>query len=224
LNDHKKQCKKIDKKVSNSTPNDIIAGMTTYILAGGGMRTSPPEIQTKLAAVLQRSIDEPFRVAAIFYGELREVWEEKFKSRHDMYQMMFGDDAQIRLTTPETFANDIAWANVIYLHGGLMANIAQYLDEISNLEELFAGKVVIGDSAGAVYLAKYAWEAWTDERVARGRGLVPVAVIPHFGSKVYDNDETTIDWEAGKDELAAKTDLPIYAISEGNFETFEEKS
>jgi len=188
------------------------------------MRTSSPEIQAKLATAIQKSASMPFKVANVFFGESREQWQDKFKSRQDMFRVLFGENAQMRLTTPETFLEDAVWADVIYIHGGYATRIAQYLDKIPNLEKLFAGKVVIGDSAGAVYLAKYAWEAWTDERVARGRGLVPVAVIPHFGSKVYDNNETTIDWESAERELAVSTDLPIYAIREGEFEIFEEKS
>lgn len=186
------------------------------------MRTSAHNKRAKLAKEIRKFKAAPFRVAAVFFGEPRELWKEKFDSRNDLYKSLFGEDSQIRLVAPESFLNDVAWADVIYLHGGYADKIAQYLDKISDLKKLFSDKIVIGDSAGAVYLARDAWEAWTDERLTHGRGLVSIAVIPHFESKIYNTDDAIVDWESAKREMSSETDLPICPIHEGDFEIFEE--
>lgn len=196
--------------------------MTTYILIGGNMRTSSSDKKAELSAVVQKAVHGPLRMTAVFFGEPREAWEDKFNGRYKFYESLFGNP-QVRLTTPETFLDDVAWANVIFLHGGYETRIAQHLDKIPSLEKLFTNKVIIGDSAGAVYLAKDAWSAWIDGHLSHGRGLVPVAVIPHFGSKDYDKYfDAAIDWKAAKRELAAATNLPIHVIRDGDFEIFEE--
>lgn len=198
--------------------------MTTYILFGGAIRNmTDAQNQNLRDAILERLNSENPRIADVTFAEPREVWEQKFRDKHTpTFQRLFGENYQARLVMPDSFLDDVKWANVVYLHGGDATFLAYYLDKFKDLAEIFTGKVVIGTSAGALYLSAIAWNAdWRE--VKPGRGLVNVAVIPHFNGQFgKDDPRGSIDWAAAKRELSSATSLPIYEIPECEFEVFME--
>lgn len=199
--------------------------MTTYILHGGYISKMTDAQDTKLRdTVLEKLNSEKPRVAFVPFAGIREVWEGKFAENAVFMDRLFGDNYESRLTLPDTFRDVCNWANVIFIKGGDDVLLAHYLNQFEDLTEIFAGKIVIGSSAGADYLSKIFWTCdW--RKNMNGRGLVNVAIIPHFGSDYGGDDPRgAVDWNSAEQELRAATDLPIYPIQEGEFEIFEVES
>ncbi|MCL2037419.1 Type 1 glutamine amidotransferase-like domain-containing protein [Candidatus Saccharibacteria bacterium] len=196
--------------------------MTTYILSGGNDSQMTDAQVAKLRAAILSGLNNEPRVLSVSFALLREDWEWKFRDRRTpAFQRLFDKNYDARLAYPDTFREDVKWANVIYIHGGDDTLLAHYLDKYEDLKELLAGKIVIGASAGADYLSQIFWTCdW--RTVMNGRGLVKAAVITHFDSEYgKDDPRGPVDWAAAKHELAAETDLPIYLIREGDIEVFE---
>lgn len=196
---------------------------TTYILIGGN-DSQMTDVQNVAFrnAILEKLSGENPRIASVPFMMPREDWEWRFRNhRMPMFQQKFGENCEARLTYPDTFREDVKWANVIYIHGGDDVLLAHYLNKFKDLEELFAGKIVIGSSAGADYVSKIFWTCdW--RAIMNGRGLLDVAVITHFDSDFGEDDPRgPVDWAAAKRDLEAATDLPVCALHEGDFEVFE---
>jgi len=200
--------------------------MTMYILIGGNHSSTPmsdAQIARLCNTVIKKLNGENPRIVSVPFMLPREDWEWKFRDRRlPLFEQQFGKKFEAILAYPDTFRDDVKWANVIYIHGGDDVLLAHYLDKFKDLEGLFAEKIVVASSAGADYISKIFWTCdW--RAVMNGRGLVEVAVITHFdGEFGKDDPRGPVDWAAAKEELTAATNLPIYTIREGEFEIFEE--
>ncbi len=78
-----------------------------------------------------------------------------------------------------TFQDQIKSSDVIYISGGTTVRLMETLQHFPNLKELFSGKIVVGESAGANCLAAYCYSK-SGGGVMKGLGLVPVKMIPHY--------------------------------------------
>ncbi|HSX31008.1 MAG TPA: Type 1 glutamine amidotransferase-like domain-containing protein [Candidatus Saccharimonadales bacterium] len=198
--------------------------MTKYILVGGADRASPNYLHD-LKAEIAKTIHGPLRVLSCFFAEPREVWEEKFKVRIAWFRSGLGDKTHLDLAFPDSFEQQVQASDVIYLHGGDDVLLAHYLDNIPDLAKLWDGKVIVGSSAGANYLARYYWTC--DWRQARqGRGLTDLNVIPHFESLQYGklDPRGPIDWAAARHELQTLVEPGghVTPLREGQFVAVEQ--
>lgn len=198
---------------------------TTYILHGGYISGMTDTQNAKFRDVILDKLNgKKPRVAFIPFAGPRETWEGKFAKNADFMERLFDDNYEAKLVLPDAFRKAIAWANVVLIKGGDDVLLAHYLNQFKDLREMFSGKIIIGSSAGADYLSKIFWTGdWRE--IMDGRGLVDVAMIPHFGGE-YGGDDPRgpINWEEAEQELRAATDLPVHLIREGEFEVFEVES
>lgn len=197
--------------------------MTKYILVGGADRKYPTYTQA-LRAEIAKTLPGPLKVLSCFFAEPREVWEEKFALRERWFKESLGEATSITLAFPDTFRSQVKAADIIYLHGGDDVLLAHYLDDVSDLAGLWDGKIVIGSSAGANYLAKSYWTCdW--RQVGKGGGLVDLNVIPHFDSEEYGTQDPRgpIDWTAARQELQTSLgpDGQVTLLREGEFVVVE---
>lgn len=195
--------------------------MTRYILAGGADRTVGGK---KFLDAILEGFDRPVKVLDCFFAETRETWDERFRAWCDFYEKNAGKGTvEATLAFPDVFPQQAAGADIIYLHGGDNALLAHYLGKYPNLTDIFAGKTVLGSSAGASFLSAYNWTCdWRE--VQKGSGIVPVRVVVHYGSDYGKNDSRgPIDWEAAKKELEAfAPDMPLHCLSEGELIVVEQ--
>lgn len=197
--------------------------MTKYILAGGADRKFP-SYGRNLAVEVFKSIKKPTKILSCFFAAPREDWEGKFAERQEWFHDTFGEDAKIVLAMPDTFLAQIKEVDIIYLHGGDETLLAHYLDGYGGLGQAWQGKIIVGTSAGAEYLARDYWTCdW--RQVKTGKGLVDLHVITHFDSEEYGKSDSRgpIDWEAAQDELQATLEPgeEITILREGEFVVVE---
>ncbi|HEY4160528.1 MAG TPA: Type 1 glutamine amidotransferase-like domain-containing protein [Candidatus Saccharimonadales bacterium] len=197
--------------------------MTKYILVGGADRKYVAYAQA-FAEEVRKTAAGPLKVLSCLFAEPRETWEDKFAIRESWFKETLGEDTEVRLAFPDKFAQQCAWADIIYLHGGDDTLLSCYLDRAGDLSELWQGKIVVGTSAGANYLAKSYWTCdWRQTR--GGSGLVDLNVIPHFESKEYGKADPRgpIDWGAARAELQHSLGAGerVTPLPEGHFVVIE---
>ena len=122
------------------------------------------------------------------------------------------------LAFPETFENQIALADAVYIHGGDVHLIQYWLRQF-DLPAIWEGKVIATNSASSHALATHFWTCdW--RQLMDGLGLLPIKFLAHFNSE-YGNDDPRgpIDWEKAKKQLEeyGDTTLPVHALEEGTF-------
>lgn len=119
----------------------------------------------------------------------------------------------LELAAQEKFIEQVKDSQVIFFRGGETDILLDTLNKCGNWAEYLDGKTVAGTSAGAMMLAKYS-HALEKDKVIDGLGLVPVKVIAHWESPIYD-----VDW--GKALMMLRThgdeSLPLYNLKEGEF-------
>lgn len=78
--------------------------------------------------------------------------------------------------------SQIAWAHVVYLHGGSSSKSIETLKKFPNLKEAFGGKIIAGDSAGANPLA-VAFHSIRNG-LLEGLGILPIRLMCHYAGEV----------------------------------------
>lgn len=190
--------------------------MTKYILTGGGDQ-GYPEYATQLARVIGNEIKNP-KVLSCWFSNPDEDGIQKFNQYRNFLVAIFGDDAEIICASKEDFISQLQYADVVYLHGGLTDLLIESMKVYDNLEESFKGKIVIGSSAGANYLANYGYSP-TMREVRQGSGLVDRNVIVHYGSQGYNDMTFTHDFwvEAIKHIKKTSESDEVVLLPEGTF-------
>ncbi len=123
----------------------------------------------------------------------------------------------MQLADPEKFAQQVDWADVVYLTGGFTDVLNSALKKDTRWLQYLEGKTIGGTSAGADVLGKYFYNLDTLV-LGDGLGLLPIKVIPHWCS---DYNAPNIDWDKAETELKAyKEDLPLVTLREGEFKVF----
>lgn len=196
--------------------------MTTYILTGGNDRATPG-CGERLRTAVRGKITEPARILSCLFAIPREDWERQVAGRETWFKQVFGDDTSMTLAFPQEFVRQAREHNIVYIHGGDDALLGHYLNHTPNITELFAGKVVVGSSAGANWLSRaYYMVDWRG--VYRGSGIVPLNIMVHYES-AYGKDDPRgpIDWAKARAELQAfiGAEQTITPLREGEFVVVE---
>jgi peptidase E len=85
----------------------------------------------------------------------------------------------------ESFITQIKLADIVYFHGGRSLVLLERLKKYPNLKDSLNGKIVAGESAGAIVLGKYFYSA-SAQIVSEGLGLLPFKIIPHYTDMFKD--------------------------------------
>jgi len=197
--------------------------MTKYILNGGAIKKDK-ELAKKYFAEVFSGLGEDIKILICCFAEPREDWEEKFKVDLEKFPSFFVENIKVsmKLAYPDTFAEDIRNSDVLYIHGGDDYLLMYWLRQF-DIPKIWEGKVVATSSASSDAMSRYFWPGdW--RKPQKGLGILPIKFIPHFRSD-YGSDSSLglIDWDKAYKELEkfGESDLPIYAIKEGEFVVIE---
>jgi hypothetical protein len=192
--------------------------MTKYILAGGNDRHSE-DYGIRLAEEVHKTIDKVPKILSCFFADSEpSQWELRAKDWEPWFSKYFGDDIAYEYAKPDIFIKQIKESDFIYLHGGDNEAMLARLNTYPGLDEAFQGKVVLGSSAGANYLAQKFWTR-SKQQVMEGSGILPVNVMVHYGSKDGGFDGEHIDWPDADAKMQAVTSTggELLRIREGQF-------
>lgn len=153
--------------------------MTTYILADGADE-SYPEYIAQLSRVVHAEIARP-RILSCGFSSDDSKAEEKFPKRKKIFEEKFGNISEFVMAKKDSFIEQVRAADVVYFHGGSTNSLVDAMQAYPNIQKEYAGKIIIGSSAGANYLSSCGFSPSVNG-VGQSGGIVEVAVVVHYGS------------------------------------------
>lgn len=197
--------------------------MTKYLLNSGKASTSADKGKKFYNQIVEGLGSKP-EILFCLFAQPRENWEQRFNKLTTDFAAVLDTKIQptYKLALPKEFTEQIESAQVIYIPGG-DDRLLQYWLKQYDLPLLWYGKTIATSSAGSDALVKHYWTCdWRE--CQDGLGIVPIKFIPHFNS-TYGNEDPRgpIDWQEAHKELETygDTNLPIYALPEGEYKIFE---
>lgn len=190
--------------------------MTTYILAGGNDRRYE-SYGHDLASVVLLWVPEP-KVVSCFFSKDESEWEQSTINWRAWFKQYFGQSIEYHVASPDSLLEDIAWADVVYFHGGNTLKLTTAMKVYADVEESFEGKIIIGSSAGSNFLSGTYYSPSRDV-IEKGSGIVDFAVIAHYGAA--GDGDVLLDHAGWQDIInrtkSASPGEQILLITEGTF-------
>jgi peptidase E len=125
----------------------------------------------------------------------------------------------MKMASIANFADEVAWADVIYLRGGDTPTLVKALQADLSWTKHLAGKTVVGTSAGACALAQYDYDV-DHFKLSDNLGLLPIKVLPHYRS---DYGAPHVNWDSIEQTLSNyKEPLELVLLREGEYRVFEQ--
>jgi peptidase E len=169
---------------------------TKFVLHGGFDPKKSLENDVFFAEVL-KDAPESAKVLIVLFAKEKDRWEEKYVHWKKQFQKNAGGkNLDFQMATLENFIEQLASADVVYFAGGRTESVLQSIKGFVGLNKYLAGKILVGDSAGANVFCEFGYSMSSD-KVFEGLGLLPIKIIPHFIPE-YANKfgDTGIDLEA----------------------------
>ena len=153
---------------------------TKFILHGGFDKSLGPHQNDEFFSQILKDTPNEVKLLLVYFAEREEMIAARIEQDKEQFTKNSGSKTiDFRVTSPETFVADCKWADAIYLHGGKTTKLMEALQNFPNMKELFSGKVIAGDSAGANVLAQYFFSK-NSQVVGKGFGILPFKVIVHY--------------------------------------------
>ena len=155
---------------------------TKYILSGG-YAGRPNEENDKFFQEILNIDKTKLNILLVYFA--KPLSEYKRMIKEDEYQFTKnknGKELCFEIADEEKFEKQAKEADIIYLHGGQTLKLFETLKSYANLKELFDGKIIAGESAGAYVLSKYFYSK-SEGGVFQGLGYVPAKTICHYIGK-----------------------------------------
>lgn len=159
---------------------------TKYILHGGNAQHVNSENDKFFAEILKDTKDKVKILLVEFAGR-----DEKIDLNYQIDKSQFervGEDKELafEVATQPDFTEQIKGADIIYFGGGTTVRLMDKLKKYKNPGDLFSGKIVAGESAGANSLSAYCYSK-SGGGVIQCLGCVPVKTIPHYEKGMESN-------------------------------------
>ncbi|TSC88123.1 MAG: Uncharacterized protein G01um101416_146 [Microgenomates group bacterium Gr01-1014_16] len=152
---------------------------TKYILHGGNAQHINSENDKFFAEILKDAKDR-VKILLVEFAGRNEKIDLNYQTDKSQFERVAGDKELIfRVATELDFIEQVKKSDVIYFGGGTTIRLMDKLKEYKNLGDLFSGKIVAGESAGANSLSTYCYSK-SGGGVIQGLGLVTVKTIPHY--------------------------------------------
>jgi peptidase E len=169
--------------------------MTKYILHGGtgkGTRGGKDDLYREMLK------DAPHEVRVLLVYFAKELDRIAINQEEDTegFTKEKGDKVlTFEVANEEHFVEQAKQADVIYLHGGSTPKLLSALKKFPGLKELFEGKTIAGDSAGANVLASFSFSV-SGDGVLVGLGIVPIRLLCHyFQERAHSLDDVAPELE-----------------------------
>lgn len=154
--------------------------MTKYILHGG--QTSEPSVHNDnfYREMYKGSKGKP--ILAVYYSRPEENWPQLLASDKKRMRKAIGRKKfEIVTASPKIkeFLKQLSTVNAVYFRGGRTYKLKGKLKPVKGkLEKLFAGKTVLGSSAGAYFLSKHYFSS--NGQIEKGFGILPIKTYCHY--------------------------------------------
>lgn len=162
---------------------------TKVILHGGYAGHENSENDAFFKEILSDTPNSPNVLMVFFAKESDRVQKNREKTISQFEKNKGEKIINYDTATEKSFLKQIQWANIVYFHGGKTLKLLENLKKFNNLKDIFVGKTVAGESAGAYVLSKHFYNEKTGG-MFEGIGLVPVNTICHYTGKPEEFGKT----------------------------------
>lgn len=156
---------------------------TKFILHGGFKPGQTEEDNNRFYSEILKDAPEGAKILLVcFAKDTERVPVATAKVTAEFNKNKWQKEINFEVANEESFLEQVKSADVIYLHGGRTLKLLDTLKRFPNLKELFSGKTVAGESAGANVLGKFCYSPSADE-VIEGLGILSIKIIPHYSEE-----------------------------------------
>ncbi len=153
--------------------------MTKFVLHGG-FDKNIGYIKDEFFSEALRETPTDVKIFLVFSAELKEYLELRIEQCKGQFNKNKGlKNLEFKMASEENFLEGCAWADVIFLSGGRTVNLLEGFKKFQNLSQIFEGKIIVGDSAGANVLGHSFYSRKTKE-ISKGLGILPFKIIVHY--------------------------------------------
>lgn len=164
--------------------------LAKFILHGGFASHVNEQNDSFFREMLKNTPDKLKVLLVCFAKEIDKVPVSKEKDIAQFERNKEDKNIFFQVADEKAFVEQVKNADIIYFHGGNTLKLLEILKKFPELKELFVGKVVAGESAGA-YVLSSVFYSKTENGLYRGLGFVPVKLICHYigenADKLVDN-------------------------------------
>ncbi|MDP2788527.1 MAG: Type 1 glutamine amidotransferase-like domain-containing protein [bacterium] len=155
--------------------------MTKFVLHGGfSKERGPVQKDDKFFQEIIKDAPRDVKVLLVYFAEREEMVDLRIEQDKEQFNKNKGEkNLDLRVASEETFLEDCAWADIIYLHGGRTTRLMGVLNKYQNLKEVFNDKTIAGDSAGANVLGQFFYSK-TSKEIGEGLKILPFKVVVHY--------------------------------------------
>ncbi len=154
--------------------------MTTFVLHGGFDREKPVQEDDEFFKEILTDAPEDAGLLLVYFAERDEKVPARIEQDKVQINKIKGSkNVHFKVASEETFLQDCAWADVIYLHGGRTVRLMEVLKQYPDVEKVFSGKIIAGDSAGVNVLGQVFYSKNSKE-IGDGLGILPFKVVVHY--------------------------------------------
>lgn len=172
--------------------------MKTKFILSGGYANHPNEENNKFFREILNTDKRKLKILLILFAKEIETWEEKEQAIISQFKInKQGKSLSYEVAQEDNFLRQCREADIVYMHGGRTLKLLETLKKFSNLKDLWAGKIVAGESAGS-YVLSTCFYSKSEQGIFSGLGLVPVKTICHYQG---ENREKLQDCPKNLEEL-----------------------
>ena len=159
---------------------------TKYILHGGNARHVNSD-NDKFFAEILKDTKNKVKILLVEFAGRHEKIDLNYQIDKSQFERMMGDkELSFEVATELDFIEQTKNSDIIYIGGGTTIRLMDKLKQYKNFGDLFSGKIVAAESAGANSLSVYCYSK-SGGGVIQCLGLVPVKTIPHYTEGMETN-------------------------------------
>lgn len=153
--------------------------MTKFVLHGGFNREKG-FIKDEFFQEMLKDTEGNVKLLLVYFAENEEMKDLRMQQGKDQFEKNKGErKLEIKIATEKTFIQDCMWADVIYFSGGRTTRLMDVLKNYENLGQVFSGKTIGGDSAGANALGQLSYSN-SLRQVCEGLRILPFKIVVHY--------------------------------------------
>lgn len=153
---------------------------TKFILHGGFAKGKTDEDNSKFYFEILKDAPEKAKILLVCFAKDNDrISDATTRVMAEFNKNKWQKEITFEIATKEKFLEQIRSTDVIYFHGGRTLKLLEALNEFPDFKNLFEGKIVAGESAGANVWARYFYSPNADS-VGEGLGFLPIKIIPHY--------------------------------------------
>lgn len=153
--------------------------MTKFVLHGG-FNKETGFIKDEFFKEMLKDAPKNAKVLLVYFAESEEMRPVRLEQGVNQFEKNKElRNIEIKIASRDSFIKDCKWANVIFFSGGRTMRLMEALKKYTGLDEVFKGKTIGGDSAGANFLGQYFFSKGSQE-VGEGLRILPFKVLVHY--------------------------------------------